>query len=246
MQVTVLGCGAAFPRAGGACSGYLIDGGGVRVWVDAGNGTLANLQRHASYGEIDALILSHRHSDHVADVLPLMYARSFDDEITSPLAVYAPEDVAPSILIGHGEYTLRVFEEVFDLGALDDLREIGGLRFEPFRTLHPVETYGLRVTEGDATFVYTADTGMFDDLPGACSGADVLLCEATYVRGVDGPADMHMWAEDAGTVASKAGAGRLVLTHVWPTVDRERSVAEASRSYTGPIEAATEGDVYRM
>ena len=68
VSVTVLGCCGSYPGAGGACSGYLVDDGTTRLWLDAGSGTLANLQRHCALDDVDALVLSHEHPDHWADV----------------------------------------------------------------------------------------------------------------------------------------------------------------------------------
>ncbi|HMC51941.1 MAG TPA: MBL fold metallo-hydrolase, partial [Acidimicrobiales bacterium] len=68
LTLTVLGCDGSYPGPGGACSGYLVRGGGVRLWLDAGSGTMANLQRHVGLDEIDAVVLSHEHPDHWTDL----------------------------------------------------------------------------------------------------------------------------------------------------------------------------------
>ena len=64
-------CSAAsgsYPGPGGACSGYLVDDGDHPVWLDAGPGTLANLQRHVGLDDLDAIVLSHEHPDHWSDL----------------------------------------------------------------------------------------------------------------------------------------------------------------------------------
>lgn len=246
MQIIVLGCGAAFPRAGAACSGFLLRSGDTSVWLDAGNGTFSRLQEYVPFGDVDALVLTHRHADHIADVLPLMYARGFDEGVREPLPVYSPPDVPQALTSNLGEGSEGIFWNTFDIRPLAEPFEVGPLRFEPFRTVHPVETYGVRVSEDGNRFVYTADTGDFPQLPEACSGADLLLCEATFVRGTSAPPGIHLWAEEAGTVAEKAGAGRLVLTHVWGSLDPSTAVEEASRTFTGPVEGASEDTVYEV
>lgn len=246
MRVTVLGCGAAYARAGGACSGFLVQSDGATVWIDAGNGTLSNLQKHVGYKDIDALVLTHRHWDHIADVTPLMYARAFDEAVEGALAVYAPPDVAPALLAGHAQLAHEMYARVFDFRTLGPQFEVGALRFESFRTVHPVETYGLRVSVNGKTFVYTADSAAFEQLASHCKGADLLICEATYVRDIQADPGIHLWAHETGAVAAGAEPAKLVLTHIWPTIDPLRSVEEAAEVFGGVLEAAIEGDVYEL
>jgi ribonuclease BN (tRNA processing enzyme) len=68
VKITVLGCSGSYPGKGGACSGYLVDDGTTRLWIDAGSGTLANLQHHVDMADVDALVLSHEHPDHWSDL----------------------------------------------------------------------------------------------------------------------------------------------------------------------------------
>jgi ribonuclease BN (tRNA processing enzyme) len=74
MKLTVLGNNGPFPSAGGACSGYLITEGDKNILIDCGNGVLANLQRFIPIEELDAIILTHLHSDHMSDMMILRYA----------------------------------------------------------------------------------------------------------------------------------------------------------------------------
>lgn len=248
MIFTVLGCGAAYPRPGGACSGFLVQADGANIWLDAGNGTFARLQELVSYRDLDALILTHGHADHVADALPLMYALGFDPEHppTRSLPVYAPGDVQASLTWPLGDTSHEIFKRVFDFRAIATPFEVGGIAFEPFRTRHPAETYGLRISNGGRSLVYTSDTAAFPELAGECRDADILVCEATYVDGVNAGPGVHMWARDAGRVAKEAGAKRLVLTHIWSTFDVQQAVDEAASEYDGPVEAAVEGNRYKI
>lgn len=143
-----------------------------------------------------------------------------------------------------GATSREMFRRVFDFARLDEPFEVGGIAVEPFATLHPAETYGLRVRSGTATVAYTSDTAAHDGLEEACRGADLLICEATYTSDVEAEAGIHMWAREAGELAAAAGVGRLVLTHIWPTKDPAVAVAEASAAFDGLVEAAVEGAVY--
>ena len=244
MRVTVLGCGAAYPRPGGACSGYLVEGEGATVWLDAGNGTFSRLQGHVDWRDVDALVLSHAHDDHVADVIPFMYARGLDEPALPPLPVYGSADVSRKLLAGLSPSSRDVFGRAFDFRGSDRAFSIRELDFEPFRTVHPVETYGFRVADGNRTFVYTADSAFDPELVDACGGADLLLAESTFVGPAIHEDGIHMYAREAGELATKAGAHRLLLTHVWATFSRKDAVDEAQVTYDGPVEAALEGATY--
>ncbi len=246
MRITVLGCGAAYPRPGGACSGFLVEGGGVNVLVDAGNGIFSRLTERIPHGEVDALVLSHSHADHIADVLPLMYARGFDGDTESPVPVYAPPDVRSVVSAPLGSGSIGIFERVFTWRPVADAFEVGDLRFEAFRTVHPVETYGLRISEAGVSCVYTADTAGFPELPGHCRSAELLICEATFVGDEEGPPGMHLWAREAGEIAAKAEVGQLRLTHVWASHDLSQAVQEAAGGFDGDLEAARDGDTYEL
>jgi ribonuclease BN (tRNA processing enzyme) len=75
MRLTVLGGCGAWPEAGLACSGYLIEQDGFRLVVDLGYATVPRLLGHADAASIDAVYISHGHPDHCADLNPLLRAQ---------------------------------------------------------------------------------------------------------------------------------------------------------------------------
>jgi ribonuclease BN (tRNA processing enzyme) len=245
MEITVLGCGAAYPRPGGACTGFLVDEGDTTVWLDAGNGTFSRLQLITDFRTLDAVVISHGHPDHTSDILPLMYGLGFDPATPATrVDMFAPPDVVPAIKRALGAKSKEIFDAVFDVHGVDEPFKAGSLRFDAFRTLHPVETYGFRVEGNGTTLAYTSDSAWTDELVGPCRGADLLIAEATYVGEARAERGIHMWARESGRLASEAGVKRLVLTHIWPTFDPDEAVAEASETYDGPVEAAVEGARY--
>ena len=87
LQMTVLGCSGSYPGPEGACSGYLVQGGGANVVIDLGPGSLANLQRHLALRRVDAVILTHRHPDHWTDLAGLHVALKYGSDATGPAGV---------------------------------------------------------------------------------------------------------------------------------------------------------------
>jgi ribonuclease BN (tRNA processing enzyme) len=145
-------------------------------------------------------------------------------------------------VLGSGPRGSEAFEDCFEVRDLaSGTRDIGPFRITAERMNHPVETYGFRVEHDGWRVAYSADTGQTDALARLADGADVLLCEATFVSGPDNPPDLHLTAGQAGEYANRAGAGQLVLTHLPPWQDRDQALAEAAGSYRGPLSAAIPG-----
>ncbi|MGH2527416.1 MAG: MBL fold metallo-hydrolase, partial [Actinomycetota bacterium] len=79
MKLIVLGASGTWPNPGSATSGYLVQHDGFNLWVDAGTGTLANLQRHIDLADIHGIVISHEHPDHFVDLYPCFYARHYGE-----------------------------------------------------------------------------------------------------------------------------------------------------------------------
>ncbi|MDI7250191.1 MAG: MBL fold metallo-hydrolase [Bacillota bacterium] len=245
MRLTVLGVCGGYPAPGRACSGYLVEAGPSAVLVDCGSGVMANLGRHADLRALEAVVLSHLHGDHMSDLLVLRYAvqRALaEGGRTRPLPVYAPP-------LPEEEFERLRYKQVLDPRPIDpdEKLELGGLVFRFLAVPHTILTYAMAIEHGGRKLVYTADTSWFDPLVEFARDADLLLCEATLLEGQRSPG--HLTGREAGELALRAGARRALLTHLWPTVDWGKVLAEA-QSAVGeaglPVEQAGEGSSYRI
>lgn len=256
LTLTVLGCDGGYPGTGGAASGYLVRGAGTTLWLDAGPGTLANLQRHVSLDELDAVVLSHEHPDHRSDVEGLDVALSLGGSLgkarpgspsrgadrgpeQSSLPVYAPAGLAGQIY--HGASTGLAWHEVAD----GDRIRVGGLTLFFSRTDHGPPTLAVRVDGDGACLGYSADSGPGWSLQALGEGLDLALCEATYCVDDEG-SSQHMSARQAAASAIEAGAARLLLTHRWPTVSAQEVFEEASAVWGRPAEQAYIGGTWEV
>jgi ribonuclease BN (tRNA processing enzyme) len=202
----------------------------ARIWLDAGNGTFGALQRVEDFTRIDAILVSHVHPDHCADLYPLWVALRFHEQGVLCKRLYCPQEVWERVplLMGDPPEAEKSFQQTFDFHPIDagDVVEVGGVRVSFLRTDHPNHTLAMRLESGSGVLTYSADTGPGADLAGFARGSDLLLCEATYQEGRAG-APVHLSARQAAETARRAGARSLLLTHVWPTFDPGRSVEEA-------------------
>jgi ribonuclease BN (tRNA processing enzyme) len=246
MRLTVLGGAGAWPPAGGACSGYLIEHDGFRLLVDPGYATLPRLLEILPAESIDAVLVSHGHPDHVADLNPLLRARVMRDGPISRLAAYAlPDALRPVLALDRIEALTDACEvHAFDAG---EGFPIGPFAVESRQLPHSVPNAGFRIAAGRRSITYTGDAGPSDDLVELAGGTDLLLAEATYVESVPPPsAGTLNSALEVGRQASRAGAARLLLTHLMPGTDPGASRTAAARWYGEWIGVASGGSIVEL
>ena len=240
MDLTILGADGTYPRAHSACSGYLLQHDGFNLWMDAGNGTLSFLQEHIALDQIDAIFVSHAHVDHCADIYPFFY-QLINTRKTVPL--YAASCVYDNLkpLIGSGSQ--QDFADLFEWHLLHagDAADAGPFRLNVFNAAHSIENATVRIQADGRTLCYSGDTGPNPELAVAARGADLFLCEASWLEQDEGLMEpIHLKAAEAGAVAREADIERLMLTHVWPRNPLDRVREEASRTFDGTIEFARE------
>ncbi|MBE0475889.1 MAG: MBL fold metallo-hydrolase [Coriobacteriia bacterium] len=242
MRVTVLGSAASYAGPGQACAGYLIRSGEALVLTDCGNGVLANLGRVADPLALDAVIVTHRHPDHVLDLFSLQSLLRYAPQGPAPaLPLYGPPGLMEMLGCMHDEKGRAELAASFEFEPLRDGEEslFGALSVRPVEVDHVDPTFALRLADDGGTMCYTSDTRYGEAVLDAARGCDLLLADATMPEAYAGRAP-HMSAGECGRLASEAGAGRLVLTHVWPTNDRIEMAAQARRAFGGPVEVAEE------
>lgn len=241
MRLTVLGGCGAWPAAGQACSGYLVEHDGFRLLVDLGYATVPRLLELVTADQVDAVFISHGHPDHCADLNPLLRARALDDDPPAPLPVYSLPGALDAVLALDRPGMLSdayVWHE-FTAGSRLD---IGPFRMQTRLLPHWIPNAGIRLTAGGRVLAYTGDTGPSPDVVDLARDADLLLAEATYVDQV--PEDSRRYltsARQAGQHAHDAGARHLLLTHLWPGTDPVAAQAAAEDGYDGEIGLATSG-----
>jgi ribonuclease BN (tRNA processing enzyme) len=246
MRLTVLGCAGSFPGPESACSAYLVEADGFRLMLDFGTGSLSAMQRYASLTAVDAILLTHLHIDHTQDACGYVVVRRYAPDGPLPrLPLYAPAGAEQRLSTAYGEGSL---EDVYVFHTIvPGTTTIGPFSVTAHRVNHPVETYGVRVEHGGKVLAYSADTAPCAALEELAQGADLFLCEASYLDGVDNPPDIHLTGREAGEVASKAGVGRLVLTHLVAAWGSEALTFEAAESvFHGPLDIARAGARYQI
>ncbi|MEJ3654542.1 MBL fold metallo-hydrolase [Actinomycetes bacterium KLBMP 9759] len=259
MRLIVLGCSGSGPGPTSPASGYLLEAGGAHFTMDLGNGTLGALQRHLDPWQLDGVLFSHLHPDHCADFSALAVHRRYHpfppyDPEERRLPVHAPAEApqrfANAYAASGAELAATDLHDVFDFRPLGDgaTAELAGTTVRSRRVDHLCEAYGLRVEHDGRSVVYSGDTGACPELIELATGADVLLCEATWPHRTqfydEPPPGVHLSGRQAGEHAAAAGVGRLLLTHVAAWWNPEEILAEAEAAFDGPVELVRADQAY--
>jgi ribonuclease BN (tRNA processing enzyme) len=260
VKVTVLGKSPGWQDAGGACSGYLVEEGDTSVLVDCGSGVFSKLRGVCDYVDLDAIVITHMHPDHYFDLVPYACALTYgprghggrrprDGGPRLPRLLVPPDSAAllHTMTVAGGQPHL--LDGAFDIAEYDvgQAARIGGLelRFQPVPHYVPANAVELRCA-GGGRVTFGADHGPTDALDGFAHNSDLMILEATLPRPErEGPRG-HLTPGEAGEHAARCNAARLVLTHISDELDWDWALAEARRSFDGPVEIAREGAVYQV
>ena len=247
----MLGASGAFPGAGLACSGYVVETDTTRLVVDLGWGTLTRL--FALLGDhtgdlIDAVAITHEHPDHMADLYGLFRARWYARPDSPPIPLIAPPGVIDRLRLDHSgddDSLFRVFEWQTHS---DQPTLIGDTEIRTRALPHYVTNHGVRVSSSQGVVAFTGDTGPCAELATLGANADLFVVDATDRHQQPGvPPEppqtppFNLTAAEAGAAAREADASILVLTHLWPGNDAEQSRHEAAKAFDGPVVVARDG-----
>ncbi|GAA0438186.1 MBL fold metallo-hydrolase [Lentibacillus halophilus] len=238
MKLTVIGFWGAYPAQDSATSAYLLEKDGFNLLVDAGSGSLSKLQKQIHVMDLDAVILSHYHSDHAADIGVLQHAWLVQSYLTGQKGVLP--------IYGHTDDNdhFRQLSHKFTEGVSydpDTELVIGPFSITFLKTIHPVPCYGMRITDGDTTIVYTADTAFMDTWMNFAKDADLLITDCNFYADQNGSVAGHMTSEEGASIAEGAHVGELLLSHLPHYRNTHDLIDEAGVYFSGDIYLAREG-----
>jgi ribonuclease BN (tRNA processing enzyme) len=236
------------PRPGGASSSYLVRTPNTAALLDIGSGAVGKLQLGIAYAQLDAIVISHMHADHFFDLVPLRYALKYGETGRSePLAVWLPpggrgalEALRKAVAV---DAPLDFFDGTFAIQEYDatvplDIKE---LRLSFRRTRHYVEAYAMRAECDGVALTYSADTAPCEPVVELARDSALFLCEAGLGLASEEGERGHSSAQEAGEMAQRAGAARLLLTHYPSKWAAGALIAAAQRRFAGPVSAAEDG-----
>ena len=233
IEVTLLGTGSPIPDPRRAGPSTLVRAGGQTFLVDCGRGVQ---QRMAAVGyganRLTALLLTHLHSDHIADLGDVIITRwvtTFAPD-PAPLPIIGPPGTAEVVdatlkafgfdigyrIAHHADLTEPPPVEVHEYtdGAVWD-RDGVHIRVAPTDHRPVAPTIGFRIEHGDASVVLAGDTVPCASLDELAAGAGALvhtvirkdLIDAMPQQRIRDICDYHSSVEEAAATADRAGVG---------------------------------------
>lgn len=263
MDVTLLGTGCPQVSTERYGPASLVRHGGGTFLVDCGSGATQRLLGAGSAGrDIDAVLLTHLHTDHVIDLYQLVIS-SWHQGRDRPQVVFGPRGtrtfVDGTMAVWASERAQRIAHEkrpstaaleieVHEIAAGEVLRH-GDLRVSAVDVAHqPVKhAFGFVFETGGRKLVFSGDTAYCPALIAAARGADVLVHECFIHRemtlttgrtaeGLRNVASYHTLSSEVGKVAREAQVKCLVLNHFVPVrFDKSALLAEVRLDYGGPV-----------
>ncbi|OJF96477.1 MBL fold metallo-hydrolase [Alkalibacterium sp. 20] len=239
MKVTILGFYGGYPTNGIGTSAYLIESNGFHLLLDVGSNSLLTLEKYVDPIYLDAVLLSHYHHDHIADLGVLQFTRLLkrDSKGNKPhlLPIYCHnEDIVNFNQMSFGNVSQGIaFNEQSEL-------TIGPFKIEHMKTLHPVPCYAFKITEekSDKIMIFTGDSGYKEDFIVFAKDADLLIADSNFYEGMENHT-VHMTAKECGRIANKAKVKKLILTHLPQTGKLDQLVEQAKKEAPSiPIELA--------
>ena len=258
MRVHVIGCNGSFAGTESAASSYLVehedaDGRTWRVLFDLGSGAFGPLQRAVDPALLDAVVISHLHPDHYLDLTGLEVFLAYNERQDLPqMPLWGPAALPArirAVMDRADDVPDGVTEVPFDYRPVTDRAtfSVGPLQIEARLVVHPVESYGFRITAGDEVLVYSGDSDECEALDELATGADLFLVEAGYIEERDDRfTGVHLTGRRAGETAVRAGVRRVALTHIPCWTDPAIPEAEARAVCDLPLQVVRAFDVLEV
>lgn len=271
MEIKVLGTVSPKCYNNKNCPGYLISNGTKKILLDCGNGSTKYINTIEELSDI-TIIISHLHHDHWGDLLSLSYDSYVLHNLgilKERVKVYIPEpDFEEKIISIYVEpmtclpipitrkESIADYEFLTNLGDEQYLEfitynektklKIDNLEIDFSENPHQIRSYSIRVKDKESTVVYSGDTGFKKNtLTNLATNADLLICESTFLSTQPKKLDYHLTTTEAATIAKEANVKSLLLTHFYPTIEKEQYVEEAKKIFENTT-AAEEGKVLKI
>ncbi|WP_285123772.1 MBL fold metallo-hydrolase [Lactococcus petauri] len=231
MKLTALGVWGGYPTRDAGTTSYLLQSEeGFNLLLDAGSRAVTELEHELSPNDLDAIILSHYHEDHIADLGALRQYRQLQTVKPEILPIYGHQENAY-------EFSKLSLENVSEGIAYDveNGTSVGPFDIQFLKTVHPVICYAMRIVERATgqVLIYTGDTGYFAELVDFSKDADILLADVYFFKD-KAKMPNHLSSVETGEIAAQANVKKLILTHL-PQVGDLQVLREEAQEAAGNI-----------
>lgn len=247
LRLDIVGAGPAYTdRPGATGAAYLVRSARTAILLDIGQGSFPRLAGLLDPGELDVILISHLHPDHFIDLVALRHFLRWGPNHPRRVRVLGPAGLGDRIDALHAEPGFSA--AALDIEALTPgSMRFGSITVEAARVAHAGQSFGFRLSAADGPgLVYSGDCGRAEDLDGVVHPGDTLLAEASFGPGPVPVDAAHLDGPAVGSLATRTGAGRILLTHLLMSHDEEATVASAREVFNGPVALVQPGDAFAL
>lgn len=223
MKITILGYYGGYPFNGEGTTSLLVQDQGYNLLIDCGSNAVNNLSEFINPLDLDAVLITHYHHDHIADLGVLQYYWQLNtgNKKVPILPIYGntQDPLNYAALTMDGVTRGKPYNDYEEL-------ELGPFKINFKRTIHPVPTYALRLTNGKNDLTFTADTDYFDDLVEFSKNSDLLITDTNFDSSKVGK-KWHMTSVESGKLAKLANVNKLILSHLPQEINHNQILEEA-------------------
>lgn len=248
MKVKVLGSVSPFSHKDKNGIGYFVYNEKSKVLLDLGSGISRLFDMEKDLEDL-VIIISHLHKDHYNEIFSFAYASYVyhkHGKLKNRVKVYIPDED-----INDNDY--KFFKNFGDENYLEFITynentelSVGDFTITFKESLHGKKTYMTKIKENDKTLVYTSDTGYGNkNINDFAYLTELLICESTFLTNESEKGDKHLNASEAALIAKEAKVKKLMLTHFWPTQNKNAYVNEARNIFENTI-AAVEDEIIEI
>jgi ribonuclease BN (tRNA processing enzyme) len=243
MEITIIGSGTSVPSLRRASPAIAVAAEAQCFLLDSGPGTLRQMLRAGiTIHDVDAILYSHFHADHIADLVPFIFAAKYSPEAgrTRDITIMGPpglKEFYRSLTLAYGRW---IIPEQFTINWIEsDSASVpfGGATIKTAPTRHGDVSMATRIECADGrSVVYSGDTEYCASLVAFSRGADLLILECAFpeeLRSVG-----HLSPSLAGKIARESGCKKLLLTHFYPPCDESDLLTPLRREFSGAVELA--------
>ena len=243
MEITILGSETSIPSNKRSSPSILVNIDEHNILLDTGPGSLRQLKKtNTSLNQIDTIIYSHFHIDHISDMLPFIFSSKYnhEDPRTAVLKIVGPmglKKLYHDLLNTHGSQIIPNKFTIELIEAAESYFNFHRYIINTCKVMHTDNSIAIKLTDTNGkTAVYSGDTDYCAEIIELARNCDLLILECSFpdnlkVKG-------HLTPSEAGRIASHASAKKLLLTHFYPQCDFADIITPVKDCYNGDIIAA--------